>query len=71
MEHAKKVCSTRNLHTTAWLKSIGRATHGIIYWDVRIKRGGARDTNDAILKYYMEWSNVDTEEFDKVLAMSE
>jgi hypothetical protein len=45
--------------------------HCIQYWDVRIKRGGTGDTNDAKPNYYLGWSNVETEEFDNDLCLAE
>jgi hypothetical protein len=54
-----------------WSKSIGRATHGVRYRDVRIKRGGTRDPNDAIFNYYLGWSDMETEEFDNVVSLAE
>jgi hypothetical protein len=45
--------------------------HVIRYWDIRIKQGGARDPNNAILNYYLGWSNVETEEFYKDLSLAE
>jgi hypothetical protein len=70
MEHAQKVCTTRKLHTTAWSKSIGRSTHAIRYWDVRIKRKGVRNLNDDVLNYYLARSNVEVEAFDTTLPLS-
>jgi hypothetical protein len=63
MVRVELVCSTRNLHTKAWSKSIGRATHGIKYWDMMIKRGGTRDPTDDILNY--------TEGLNKDLSLAE
>jgi hypothetical protein len=71
MDHAQSVCSTSKLHTTAWSKSIGRATHDIGYWYIRIKKKGCRDLNDGVLNYYLVQSNIDVEAFDKILPMSE
>jgi hypothetical protein len=61
MLHAESVCLLKNKHNTPWSPVIGRATSSIRYWDFRIKRGGIRDKNDTLLKYYHELSGVGAE----------
>jgi hypothetical protein len=60
MLHAESVCLLKNKHNTPWSTTIGRATSSIRYWDLRIKRGGIRDKNDALLDYYYDLSGVGT-----------
>jgi hypothetical protein len=51
MMHAEWVCLLKHKHNTPWSPAIGSATSSIRYWDLRIKRGGIRDKNDALLDY--------------------
>jgi hypothetical protein len=60
MLHAESVCLLKHKHNTPWSLAIGRATSSIKYWDLRIKRGGIRDKNDALLDYYYDLSGVGT-----------
>jgi hypothetical protein len=60
MLHAESVCLLKHKHNTPWSPAIGRATSSIRYWDLRIKRGGIRDKNDALLDYYYDLSGVGT-----------
>jgi hypothetical protein len=50
--------------------AIGRATSSIRSWDLRIKCGGIRDKNDALLDYYYELSGAGAE-FDISLTVRE
>jgi hypothetical protein len=34
--------------------------NAIIYWDVRIRRGGGHNLHDGVLNYYLARSDVDT-----------
>jgi hypothetical protein len=68
MLHAESVCLLKHKHTTPWSPAIGRATSSIRYWDLRIKRGGIRDTNDTLLDYHHELSGVGAE-FDIYLTV--
>jgi hypothetical protein len=70
MLHAESVCLLNHKHNTPWYPSIGRATSSIRYWDIRIKRGGIRDKNDALLDYYYELSGVGAE-FDISITVRE
>jgi hypothetical protein len=60
MLHAESVCLLKHKHNTPWSPAIGRATRSIRYWDLRIKRGGIRDKNDALMDYYYDLSDVGT-----------
>jgi hypothetical protein len=51
MLHDESVCLLKHKHNTHWYPAIRRATSSIRYWDLRIKRGGIRDKNDALLDY--------------------
>ena len=70
MLHAESVCLLKHKHNTPWSAAIGRATSSIRYWDLRIKRGGIRDKNDALLDYYYDLSGVGAE-FDISLTVRE
>jgi hypothetical protein len=70
MMHDESVCLLKHKHNTPWSPAIGRATSSIRYWDLRIKRGGIRDKNDALLDYYYELSGVGAE-FDISLTVRE
>jgi hypothetical protein len=70
MLHAESVCLLKHKHNTPWSPAIGRATSSIIYWDLRIKRGGIRNKNDTLLDYYHELSGVGAE-FDISLTVRE
>jgi hypothetical protein len=70
MLHAESVCLLKHKHNTPWSPAIGRATSSIRYWDLRIKRGGIRDKNDALLDYYYDLSGVEAE-FDIYLTIRE
>jgi hypothetical protein len=70
MLHAESVYLLKHKHDTPWSPAIGRATSSIIYWDLRIKRGGIRDKNDTLLDYYYELSDVGAE-FDISLTVRE
>jgi hypothetical protein len=68
--HAEYVCLLKHKHNTPWYPAIGRATSSIRYWDLRIKCGGKRDKNDALLDYYYDLSGVGAE-FDISLTVRE
>jgi hypothetical protein len=70
MLHAESVCLLKHKHNTHWSAAIGRATSSIRYWDLRIKRGGIRDKNDALLDFYYDLSGVGAE-FDISLTVRE
>jgi hypothetical protein len=70
MLHAESVCLLKHRHNTPWSPAIGRATSPIRYWDLRIKCGGIRDKNDALLDYYYDLSGVGAE-FDISITVRE
>jgi hypothetical protein len=70
MLHAESVCLLKHKHNTSWSPAIGRATSSIRLWDLRIKRGGIRDKNDALLDYEYDLSGVGAE-FDISLTIRE
>jgi hypothetical protein len=61
MLHAESVCLLKHKHNTPCSPAIGRATSAIIYWDLRIKRGGVHDKHDTLLDYYRDQSVVEAE----------
>jgi hypothetical protein len=60
MHHAEKLCKRQKQHLTPWENSVGKGRNAIIYWDVRIRRGGGRHLYDGVLSYYLARSDVDT-----------
>jgi hypothetical protein len=70
MLHTESVCLLKYKHNTPWSPAIGRATSSIRYWYLRIKRGGIRDKNDALLDYYYDLFGVGAE-FDISLTVRE
>jgi hypothetical protein len=70
MLYAESVCLLKHKHNTPWSPAIGRATSPLRYWDLRIKLGGIRATNDTLLDYYHELSGVGAE-FDISLTIRE
>jgi hypothetical protein len=70
MLHAESVCLLKHKHSIPWSPVIVRATISIRYWDLRIKRGGIRDKNDALLDYYYDLYGVGAE-FDISLTVRE
>jgi hypothetical protein len=70
MLHAESICLLKHNHNTPWSPAIGRAKSSIRYWDLRIKYGGIRDKNDALLDYYYDLSGVGAE-FDISLTVRE
>jgi hypothetical protein len=54
MLYTESVCLLKHKHNTPWSPAIGRTTSSIRYWDLRFKRGGIRDKNEALLDYYYD-----------------
>jgi hypothetical protein len=71
MLHAERMCAFQKQHATPWTASMSKATHTIRYWGVRLAIKGVRDTQDAILNYYLAHSDVEVECFDKTLTIQE
>jgi hypothetical protein len=51
MKHVERMCNIHKAHATPWTKSLGQATHSILYWDARITRRGIRKNDDAVLNH--------------------
>jgi hypothetical protein len=51
MKHADRMCNLHKSHATPWAKSLGQATHTIMYWDARIARRGTREYDDDVINY--------------------
>jgi hypothetical protein len=64
MHHAESQCLLRKKHDETWSPPIGRDTHAVRYWDLRIKLLGIRDPANELLNYYASKSDVELSEFD-------
>jgi hypothetical protein len=42
MKHAERMCNLHKAHGMPWAKSLGQATHTIMYWNAMISQRGTR-----------------------------
>jgi hypothetical protein len=71
MLRAAEKCSIRKQHDTPWVPSLSKSTHAIRYWTTQISKNGIRHTNDRVLEYYLEHSDVDASQFDKTISVKD
>jgi hypothetical protein len=70
IKHSEGMCNLHKAHAMTWAKSLGKVTHTIRYWDVRIAQRGTREYDDEVINYYLSRSNIDKERFDITLSIT-